>query len=99
MAASHTAVAPRAHWAVRMNWKNRSTSFALLGLALGSQVQAQHGAVWLWGLLVLQFLVYPHLLYVRGLYADHPRKAECSTCWPMRCALVPGRRCWTFRCG
>ncbi|MBP7352327.1 GGDEF domain-containing protein [Comamonas sp. UBA7528] len=76
MAASHTAVAPRAHWAVRMNWKNRSTSFALLGLALGSQVQVQHGAVWLWGLLVLQFLVYPHLLYVRGLYAAHPRKAE-----------------------
>jgi hypothetical protein len=55
-------------------------------------VQAQHGAVWLWGLLVLQFLVYPHLLYVRGLYADHPRKAECSTCWPMA-VLVPGRRC------
>lgn len=76
MAASHTAVAQRAHWAVRMNWKNRSTSFALLGLALGSQVQAQQGPVWLWGLLVLQFLVYPHLLYVRGLHASHPRKAE-----------------------
>lgn len=66
----------RAHWAVRMNWKNRSTSFVLLGLALGSQVHAQQEPVWIWALLGLQFVVYPHLLYVRGLYAAHPRKAE-----------------------
>lgn len=76
MAAIHTAVAMRAHWAVRMNWKNRSTSFVLLGLALGSQLQAQQEPAWMWVLLVLQFLVYPQLLYVRGLYAAHPRKAE-----------------------
>lgn len=66
----------RAHWAVRMNWKNRSTSFVLLGLALGSQLQAQQGPDWMWGLLVLQFLLYPHLLYWRGLHAAQPRKAE-----------------------
>ena len=66
----------RTHWAVRMNWKNRSMSFALLALALGTQVQALQAPDWVWGLLVLQFLVYPQLLFVRGRYAAHPRKAE-----------------------
>lgn len=76
MAASISPAAMRTHWVVRMNWKNRSVSFALLALALGSQLYARQGAHWAWALLVLQFLVYPQLLYVRGRYAAQPRKAE-----------------------
>jgi len=68
--------AVRVHWAVRMNWKNRSTSFVLLGAALGSHMQDMHAGPWAWWLLALQFLVYPHLLYLHGRWAGSSCKAE-----------------------
>ncbi|MDR2324638.1 MAG: diguanylate cyclase [Acidovorax sp.] len=68
--------APRIHWAVRMNWKNRSFSFVWLGLAIGSHLYATEAAAWAWSCLVLQFALYPQLLYWRGRRAAHPGKAE-----------------------
>lgn len=76
MAPPHPKTPSRAHWVVRMNWKNRTPSFVLLGFALGSHLWHQPAPAWLWVLLVLQFGVYPQLLYWHGLRSAHPRQAE-----------------------
>ncbi|WP_370681488.1 diguanylate cyclase domain-containing protein [Comamonas sp. GB3 AK4-5] len=59
-----------------MNWKNRSLSFVWLGLAIGSHLYATGAAPWVWACLVLQFGLYPQLLYLHGRYAAHPSRAE-----------------------
>lgn len=68
--------AQHAHWAVRMNWKNRTICFALLGITVGTHLYALQAPEWAWWLLALQFALYPHVLYVYGLMAPHPRHAE-----------------------
>lgn len=65
-----------AHWAVRMNWKNRSLCFVLLGLTVGSHLYTVEAAPWAWGLLALQFLLAPQLQYLHGRCSAQPRRAE-----------------------
>lgn len=66
----------RAHWIVRMNWRNRSLFFAMLFVVLGSHLLAVGGTAWAWALLALNCLVYPHVVYWRGLRASNPRQTE-----------------------
>ena len=67
---------PRPHWAVRMNWRNRSIFFAMLAGIVGLQLHDIQAPAIAWLLLVLQFLVYPHLVYWRARRHAHPRRAE-----------------------
>ena len=64
------------HWVVRLNGRNRALFFlaVLVVLAL-HQPQMQAGVV-MWALLVLQFAVYPALVYWRAVRAPDPLRAE-----------------------
>lgn len=66
----------KTHWAVRMNWKNRSICFALLGGALGSHLLAIDAQPGMWGLLFLQFFLGPQLQYWYGRVSTDPWRAE-----------------------
>ena len=66
------------HWIVRMNYQNRSGSFVLVFAAVGSHLVDRGDGLWAWALLVLQFLVYPHLVYWRARRAARPRQAELN---------------------
>jgi diguanylate cyclase len=69
---------PKPHWIVPTYHRMRAASFlyAFLFCALYASDSPRPPA--LWALLVLQFLVYPHLVYWRALRAAHPQKAELS---------------------
>ena len=59
-----------------MNHKVRSGIFAVVFVMMLSHL-AQGTQSWtVWGWLVLQFLVYPHLIYLWGRYAEDPTRAE-----------------------
>lgn len=69
------------HWSVRMNHRNRSLAFAVgffgLALHLGTvQAPGVFDGPLGWGALVLQFLVYPHVLYLRGRRSQRPLETE-----------------------
>jgi hypothetical protein len=64
------------HWAVQMNRRNRTTSMVVCFVTLGLHV-VERGTPWfVWPLLVLQFLVYPQLLFVRARRSSTPLQAE-----------------------
>ena len=65
-----------AHWVVRMNYRNRSVSW-LVFVAVLSVHFLEHGhGPWAWWLMVLQFLVYPHVVYLRARRARDSLTAE-----------------------
>lgn len=65
-----------AHWVVRMNYRNRSVSW-LIFVAVLSVHFLEHGhGPWAWWLMVLQFLVYPHVVYLRARHARDSLTAE-----------------------
>jgi len=66
----------RAHWLVRMNYSNRFFVCALLGLPLSAHLLDIDAPLWLWGLLITQFYIYPHLLYWRARSARDQLRAE-----------------------
>lgn len=66
------------HWAVRLNHLNRSGSFVLLFTAIGAHMVSQGYGLLAWGLLTLQFLVYPHLVYWRARRARDAMRAELN---------------------
>ena len=64
------------HWVVRLNGRNRALFFlAMLGVLALHQWQLQVGPT-MWVLQVLQFAVYPLLLYPRAVRAPDPLRAE-----------------------
>ena len=64
------------HWAVRMNHRNRSASMLACFATIGLHV-VERGLPWfVWPLLVLQFVVYPQILFVRARRASAPLAAE-----------------------
>ena len=67
------------HWIVQLNYRNRTGSFALLFAAIGVHFAGlEHG--WLaWTLLALQFLLYPHLMYLRARRSDAPLATELNS--------------------
>jgi diguanylate cyclase len=59
-----------------MNYKNRTLLFILLFLTFGVHI-AQHDVdVYAWVILTLQFLLYPHVVYLRALMSAKPAQAE-----------------------
>ena len=64
------------HWAVRMNHRNRTWGFLLLGLLCGLTL-AQQTAGWAtWGLLGGTYLVYPQLAWLVARRASVPLQQE-----------------------
>lgn len=66
------------HWSVRLNRVNRIASYLMLFAILGAHMRNQtpaHG-LYAWALLVLQFMVYPHVAYWRACRASDTRQAE-----------------------
>lgn len=59
-----------------MNYSNRFFVCALLGLPLGAHLLDIGAPLWLWGLLITQFYIYPHLLYWRARTARDQLRAE-----------------------
>jgi len=64
------------HWVVRMNYFNRTVSWVFAFVLLGSHLVDRADGVMGWFWLVLQFLVYPHLVYLRTRLASDPLQAE-----------------------
>ena len=64
------------HWVVRMNHRNRSVSWLIFVAVLGVHFLERGDGPWAWGLMLLQFLVYPHVVYLRARYAKDPLAAE-----------------------
>ncbi|WP_310452645.1 diguanylate cyclase [Sulfuritalea sp.] len=59
-----------------MNYRNRSASWVILFLVVAVHLYQQAGPSWVWAALVLQFLVYPHLVYWRARLARDPLQSE-----------------------
>ena len=66
----------RPHWVVRLNWRNRTWSFALAFGVLGTYLGTRHAGGVEWALLALQFLAYPHLAYWRARRSASTLRAE-----------------------
>ena len=64
------------HWVLKLNRRNRTVFFALLLPLLGSHLAFIHAGVLEWGLLVLQLLLYPQLVYWRARRSLDPLRAE-----------------------
>jgi len=66
----------RLPFVVRTNHLLRSSAFAFSFLVIGLHVAERGTSTLGWALLALQFLVYPHLVYLRAQFAANPRRAE-----------------------
>jgi diguanylate cyclase len=64
------------HWAVRMNYRYRALSWAIVFLVIGSHLAVRDTAPWVWAALAFQFLLYPHLVYWRARRAPDSLRAE-----------------------
>ena len=68
--------AGQTHWVVRMNHRNRAWSWVIVFATLAVHFWGQGHSLLIWGLLALQFLVYPHVVFLRARHARHPLTAE-----------------------
>ena len=64
------------HWAVGMNYRNRTLSWVIVFAVFAAHLAERGAAPWVWVLLALQFLLYPHLVYWRARRAADPLRAE-----------------------
>jgi len=58
--------AAKYHWLVSSNYPIRAISFATLSVAIGIHMAGKGYGLLAWGLLGMQFLVYPHLVFWRA---------------------------------
>lgn len=65
-----------AHWVVRMNYRNRCVSWLIFVAVLSVHFLERGHGPWAWWLMVLQFLVYPHVVYLRARHARDSLTAE-----------------------
>jgi len=64
------------HWVVRMNYRNRAGSWLIAFVVLAVHF-GEHGyGLWFWLFMGLQFLIYPHVVYLRARRARDPLTAE-----------------------
>jgi len=61
---------------VRINYTVRVLAFAYAAVPLGLHLATLRPSTVAWALLALQFLVYPHLLFLRARYSARPARAE-----------------------
>ena len=74
---AHTA-AGKTHWIVSLNHRNRSSSFVLLFGTLGLHLADRDYGITAWLLLALQFLLYPHLVYLAALRSSRMLQTEMN---------------------
>lgn len=67
------------YWAVRLNYRNRSLFFMLMLGVLVLHLVDQHPGTFVWGLLGVQFLVYPHILCWLAARSKHMLQAETNS--------------------
>jgi PAS domain S-box-containing protein len=60
----------------RTNYAVRTAAFLYCQIVIGLHLWDRGASPLLWVFLVLQFAVYPHLLYLRAKYSDNPKRAE-----------------------
>jgi PAS domain S-box-containing protein len=72
----NTAKAGRIPRIVRINYAIRTAAFAFCFVVMGLLFWERHMSLTAWGLLALQFLAYPHLVWLRARYSSDPRGAE-----------------------
>ncbi|MGC9236825.1 MAG: MASE2 domain-containing protein, partial [Thiomonas sp.] len=60
----------------RLIYPARMLGMALAGLAVGSVLFGQHAGAWLWALLGVTFLLWPHLAYVHARFSPDRYAAE-----------------------
>lgn len=65
-----------AHWIVQLNHRVRSATFVIVFAVIGAHMVTRNYGALAWELLVAQFLLYPHLVYLLGRYARDPMRAE-----------------------
>ena len=73
------ATKPKYFWLVRTYFLVRVSAFAALFVIIGLHMERHDHGMVAWGLLALQFLVYPHLIYYRSRTATNPLQAELSS--------------------
>ena len=73
--------------AARTNYTVRTGSFAYCFLVIGLVLLERKMGPLAWGLLALQFLVYPQLAYLHAAYAKDPRRAEIANLYVDSLAL------------
>src|SRR4051812_14942108 len=61
---------------VRTNYAVRTAAFLYCLITIGLHLWQREAAPLAWILLVLQFAVYPHLVYLRATHSTNPRRAE-----------------------
>ena len=61
---------------VQLNYAIRTASFAYCFVVMGLLFWERQMGLAAWGMLALQFLAYPHLVWLRALHAGNPRRAE-----------------------
>lgn len=66
----------KTYWIVPTYHRVRAIAFAYAFLVCALHVLDRDFTPWVWPLLVLQFLVYPHLVYWRALKSSDPQKTE-----------------------
>ena len=64
------------HWVVRLNGRNRGLFFLAMLAVLALHLQGQPVGTLQWTLQILQFAVYPRLLYWRAVRSADPLRAE-----------------------
>ncbi|MDO8789442.1 MAG: diguanylate cyclase [Sulfuritalea sp.] len=67
------------HWVVANGYRVRVTAFALASLPIGLHILPHGHGPGVWALLVLQFLIYPHLIYWGTRKAAHSERAELNS--------------------
>src|SRR5262245_35136220 len=68
----------RTHPLVRTNYLVRTCAFAFSFVAIGIHMWQSDAGLLGWALLALQFLVYPHLVYLRASRSADPWRAELA---------------------
>jgi hypothetical protein len=75
---------------VRVNRTVRSAAFAYCVLTIGLYLWGRDAGMWAWSLLVLQFIVYPHLVYWRAIRSARPVRAEIDNLFSIPPSSAPG---------
>lgn len=68
----------RHHWLVRMHYRMRVISFALLFIAACLQSAYQGYSPWVWAFMALVLLLYPHLQFWRACRSAEPLRTEMN---------------------
>ena len=67
---------PKMHWVVRMNYRARSTTWAMIFAAMALHLANQVHSPWTMAWMAAQFLLYPHAVYQVAKRANNPLAAE-----------------------